>query len=157
MAQRLVAVSCRLSLPWECLFTFPTLARKLKACHLMRRWGLCAALTRATPPPLRGSGESLSTTRRAQRTNPAGLWGVWIRAFQIVDCALQVDRQAFFADSRKIPDADWTIPDMKDPGFDRVEVGQSCIEADYLSGSQLKTSTTEYLERQGDQTSDQIV
>jgi len=49
---------------------------------------------------------------------------------------------------------DWTIPDTKAADLDRLQEKQSWFEADYLSGSQLKTSTTEYPERQGGQTPD---
>ncbi len=45
---------------------------KLKACHLMRRWGLCAALTCRTPPSPAGDDGNLSATCRAQRTHPCG-------------------------------------------------------------------------------------
>jgi hypothetical protein len=72
MAHRLVAVSPRVFPTVECLSTFPTVARKLKACHLMRRWGLRAAPVRATPPSLSGSGGHVSAISRAHRTHPVG-------------------------------------------------------------------------------------
>jgi hypothetical protein len=69
---------------------------------------------------------------------------------------LHINRTAFFCG----------VPDdsrfrLDDSGYEKFHFGrlqgrQSWIEADYLSGSQLKNSTTEYLERQGDQTPDGV-
>jgi hypothetical protein len=53
----------------DVLRTFPTLARKLKACHLMRRWGLPCATTWRTHIAPRGAMWHVSGTVAAHRTH----------------------------------------------------------------------------------------